>query len=171
MISLGSCFSEDNAMQEIRLNTWVSVAEIVSAIAVVISLLYISLQIKHNTASVQANTYKEITSTYGDLQLAIIESEQFAEILVRAETQTSLTPIEEYRLEVWIFFHLGNWEQAFLANDQGILNSDAWLGWDRYYKWLLSKPFFLAVYKNNPVQGYTDRFASHVDLYVQSMEP
>ena len=114
---------------------------------------------------------KEITSTYGNLQLAIIESEQFAEILVKAETQASLTPSEEYRLDVWIFFHFGNWEQAFLANEQGILDSDAWLGWDRYYKWLMSKSFFLRAWKDNPVQGFTDGFTGHVDQYVKSLEP
>lgn len=171
MISLGSCFSGDNAMQEKRLNTWVSVAEIVSAIAVVISLFYVGLQVNQNTAAVQTTIYKEITATYGALQLAIIENEQFAGILVKAEEQVSLTPTETYRLETWIWFHMGNWEQAYLANKQGILKSDVWLGWDRYYKWWMSKPFFLTVYENNPVQGLTDRFTSHVDLYVQSLEP
>lgn len=157
-------------MQEIRLNTWVSAAEIVSAIAVVISLLYVGLQVNQNTAAVQTTAYKEITATYGELQLAIIENEQFAEILVKAEDQASLTPTEMYRLEIWIWFHMGSWEQTYLANEQEVLDSDVWLAWDRYYKWWITKPFFLAVYKNNPVQRFTDRFANHVDLYVQSLE-
>ena len=170
MINFGCCFSGDNTMQEIRLKTWVSAAEIVSAIAVVISLLYVGFQVNQNTAAVQTTTYKEITATYGELQLAIIENEQFAEILVKAEEQALLTPTETYRLETWIWFHMGNWEQAYLANEQEILHNDVWLGWDRYYKWWMSKPFFLTVYKDNPVQGFTDRFTNHVDLYVKSLE-
>lgn len=157
-------------MQNIRLSTWASAAEIVSAIAVVISLIYVGFQVSQNTAAVQATTYKEITATYGELQLVIIENEQFAGILVRAEERAPLTPTEMYRLETWMWFHMGNWEQAYLANEQGILDSDVWLGWDRYYKWWMSKPFFVSIYKDNPVQGLSDRFTSHVDHYVQSLE-
>ena len=156
-------------MSESRVGLWASVAEIISATAVVISLLYVAIQIKHNTVAVQANTFKEVATEWGGLQLAIIENSDFAKILVKAESGESLTPSEAYRLSTWIFYMFANWEQAFLGYERGLLGEEEWLGWDRYYRWLVNQNHFRSAWEANPVEGFAPSFIQYVDQHYDSL--
>jgi hypothetical protein len=156
-------------MGESSVKQWASIAEIISAAAVVMSLIYVSMQIRHNTAAVQADTFKEVAAEWGGLQMAIIENSDFADILVKAEAGDSLTPSESYRLSTWVFYMFTNWEQAFLGHERGLLGEEEWLGWDRYYKWLVSQEHFSSAWQSNPVEGYAPSFIQYVNQHLDSI--
>ena len=157
-------------MRNSKLGQWASIAEIISAAAVIVSLLYVAMQIKQNTAAVQSNTFQEVAAEWGGLQLAIIENSDFADVLVKAESQESLTPSEAYRLNTWIFYMLTNWEQAFLGYEQGLLAEEGWLGWDGYYKWLISQSYFRSAWDANPVAGFAPSFMQYVNQHLETLD-
>jgi len=153
----------------LRLSQWASAAEVISAIALVISLLYVAFQIKQNTAAVQSSTFKEVTAEWGGLQLAIIENSDFAEILVKAEAQESLTPVEAYRVNTYIFYMLANWEQAYMGQKHGLLADGLWQGYDDYYKFFANQAYVRTAWEADPIEGgYDPEFIQYVNGILHS---
>lgn len=62
------------AVAERRLNMWVAVAEIISAAAVVISLVYVGLEIRRSTLDSEADIQAELLSHTTQRRYLIIES-------------------------------------------------------------------------------------------------
>ena len=78
-------------MNNDRLKKWALISEIIGGIAVVVSLVFLILEIKHNTRESQLNTQAIEISVYNDLisnimsiNENIIEEGDFAEIVVKA---------------------------------------------------------------------------------------
>jgi len=79
-------------------------AEIVSGVAVVITLVFLTLEIRENSAVTRALTLQAITDRVQDRFLTVVESEGFANILVKvgnSESLEDLTPQERVRYRSW----------------------------------------------------------------------
>ena len=53
-----------------RLSDWASIAEIISAVAIVVSLIFVGMQIRDNTVATEAATFQD--SVGYDLQLLTV---------------------------------------------------------------------------------------------------
>ncbi|HEV2044704.1 MAG TPA: hypothetical protein VGR05_08505 [Sphingomicrobium sp.] len=62
------------------LEQWALVAQIVSAIAVIASLVFVGLQLKHATAAIRATSSQAHSSLYTDLVQSIIDNADFARL-------------------------------------------------------------------------------------------
>ena len=60
------------------LEQWAFVAQIVSAVAVVASLVFVGFQLKHATAAIRASSSQAHSSLYTDLVQSIIDNADFA---------------------------------------------------------------------------------------------
>ena len=62
------------------LEQWAFIAQIVSAIAVIASLVFVGLQLKHATATIRATSSQAHSSLYTDLVQSIIDNADFARL-------------------------------------------------------------------------------------------
>ena len=67
------------------LDTVAAWAEIVGAVAVVVSLLYVGNEVRRNTTATQAATYQEVVNASNEYLLALASDSALAEIVGRAE--------------------------------------------------------------------------------------
>ena len=116
-----------------RLERASHVAQIVSAVAVIVSIVYLAYQIRENTAAVGFETSRGLV----ELQFQQDEWDQdpaLVELMIRGDSlPDSLSAVEwaQYsrrwalRWNVWSVAHTG-----FL---QGTLSPEIWDGWDRSY--------------------------------------
>jgi hypothetical protein len=88
-------------MRKITLSEIGIVAEAIAAVAVVVSLVYLAIQIKQNTIAVQASSYLEIANGVSDFQTLLAENKEVAEVFLRgSEDPEGLTPEESLRFEM-----------------------------------------------------------------------
>jgi len=89
-----------------KLEKWALIAEILSAMAVVASLVFVGLQVRQgaeetalNTRTIQTSAYQDLTAQLGTLNTLVIDNSDFAEALSRfnqgeaLENETSIMKV------------------------------------------------------------------------------
>lgn len=109
------------------------VAEVVSAIAVVVSILYLAHQIGENTAAIQFETNRGLQ----ELQTAADEWEQdpsFVEVMIRGDSfPDSLSDVEWAQYARHRSQWLNVWSLAYDGYQKGTLDLKQWEAWDGSY--------------------------------------
>ena len=67
------------------LEDWAAVAEIVGAIAVVATLIYLAIQVKQNTGAIQATNRQSISTRIEERTIALATNPQLSQLIVMAE--------------------------------------------------------------------------------------
>ena len=114
-------------MNKDQLKKWTLIAEVASATAVIITLVFVVIGMKENTNAIQAQTFQELMRDVNNWRLSIrdVESDQTMSML-RLEGFDSL-PKSEQDLVRMIYLELwGIYEAAFFANERGVLGADEW---------------------------------------------
>jgi hypothetical protein len=129
-------------MQTRRLKTWVAIAEIISAIAVVFSLIYVGLEIRRTTIESDTDIQAELLTYTYERRVLVIESEDLSRILIKGYNDlNSLSAEELLRFQYYVELHFVTWERAFMARQAGVFSEELYGGW---------KNWFTTVAMNNP---------------------
>jgi hypothetical protein len=116
--------------------------EVLGAIAVFMSLLYLALQIKNQNKESRMNAMHDISIGFRDA-ITHFASADIADILVRANKDyASLTEVEAQRLIILFGQLFRAWEEAFFQYEAGRLDDRSWSTMLKYYVKLLSMPAF-----------------------------
>ncbi len=119
-------------MRKLQVSEWGSVAEVVSAIAVVISLIYVGLEVHRNTITqVQASTQaliSDINRTYE----TIAEDSELSCIYLRGLADFSgLSAHEKLRLSAFLMMAMRSLEDLHAQWLEGLVDARIWTGFDR----------------------------------------
>ncbi len=93
-----------------------AIGEMVGAIAVVVSVIYLAVQIRENTRSSMLNVVNSTINDFSDLERLIASTPDLAQIVLRGnESLSNLTPEARMRFEsvTGIFFNL---MESWLSN-------------------------------------------------------
>ncbi len=122
-----------------------SIGEFLSSIAVLVSLIYLAVQIKHNTAAAQTSTYQSVVSDFGALNRAMARTPDLAMLFVNAmEDFGSLSASEKARVSQLYFSSFHYFENMYYQNQKGYLENEVWEGWKRLMLTYHSRPGFQA---------------------------
>ena len=114
-------------MSRLKLGEWAQIAEIVAAVAVVFSLVYVGLELRENTSAVRAASVQAITTGTRDALMTVASDAELARVVrLGAYDRSSLTDDEKYRFSIfsrqrWLFFQ-GIWIQHQLD----VLDENSW---------------------------------------------
>jgi hypothetical protein len=117
---------------KLTLGNLAHLAEIIGAVAIVISLIYVGQELNANTAAVQAASLQSVTNASSVSMLAVVENEDFARIRVQAmRDPAQLSETEQlrwflYQRQMWLHFQ-NVWQQWEL----GTLDNGIWEGYER----------------------------------------
>ena len=119
-----------------------TIAEIIGAFAVVISLIYLAMQIRAQNREVRIAAMHDISVGYRD-SLANMAEEQIAFIYNKAlHDYDSITDVESIRLIAVLGRVFRVWEEAFIQHQAGRLDERAWQSMHRQFKgYMSSLPF------------------------------
>ena len=142
-----------------------AVGEIIGALAVVLSLVYLAIQIRIQNietreASVHlvAEAFRESTSLFGDPQLA--------EIFVKSNAGTELNEVELVQLHVAMTQSLRFWEEAHRLYLRGRIDTELWEGMMKQFGAGLQLPGFRRVWENRK-----EFFSYEFQQLVDGIEP
>ncbi len=92
-------------------------AQIVGSVGVVLSLLFVGLQVRQNTAALQRNEHNSTMAQWTVIRMAIAGNRDIADLMTGGlRGQTVLDPADQLRLEqmlqetLWASFHI--WERT-----------------------------------------------------------
>ena len=114
-------------MTKKALSDWASIAEIIGAVAVVFSLLYVGYEIQRNTKVGLASNRQEIAARAQELALYSAETGIFRLLFDKGTDTAELTDLERDRLTAYIGALLRTTEEAFLLNRDELLDDEYWM--------------------------------------------
>lgn len=109
---------------------WSSLAELIGTLAIVVSLIYVGLQVRQNTAAIRASTSAAVYQLHQDLNLPFLENAELAELVLRASEQHgSLTTTDSLRYATLANLRFNLLESVYTHARRGTMEADLAAGW------------------------------------------
>jgi hypothetical protein len=144
-----------------------NIGELIAAIGVIASLIYLAVQIRQNTRWLRASTHHSLTSLTAELNRVIEENPDMARIM-RVGTQdfAQLSPDERLRFNTNLGSRFRHHENLYYQYRSGMLDEQQFSGLRRRFAWHLRFPGTLGYWRN--ARGFhSDEFAAYVDCLVE----
>jgi hypothetical protein len=142
---------------------WSHITELLGTGAVVVSLIYVGLQIKQNTAAIQTSTSQEIYTLHQERSRIETESPEYAEFLIRAARRPhEMSAADSLRYSRFLNLKLNLQEAVYTNALQGTLEAgmaSGWLDGMRDLRCLSG----MAEYWQNGKSGYHPDFRAGMD--------
>ena len=111
-----------------KLADWASIAEIVSGVAVVVTLVFLILGIQENTEATRASTYGRSMAGMLDFRKTIITDPEVARVY-NAFLDYNTAELDDVgttrvRQLIWMVYSI--YEDAFYAQEYGVLGGSEW---------------------------------------------
>ncbi len=65
------------------LGDWASIASLLSAVTLVVSVFYVSIQIRHNTRAVRASAFQQVVDSFAGISLDIAKDKSLVDLYLR----------------------------------------------------------------------------------------
>lgn len=144
-------------MDSERLNKWAHLAEIVSGIAVVGTLIFLIFEIRENSDLIRANTFEHSIESLIDWRMQIVSNEQSLQTM--ADYWDSESP-ELLRRQLIVVNMWSIYEKTYYSQKYGLIGPAEWGRFERVIcKYTKSTPDF---WKENVAKFLTEDFRDFV---------
>ena len=151
------------------LKDYALVAEIIGAAAVVVSLIYVGLSVNQNTNAIMVANHQALIAMDQDTNVWLRDPAFTAIFETAIENFDQLSPIQARQYRTFMADKFNAWEFAFITHNNQMMEDNIWIGWDRYYRWLL-KLKGNQLWWNDEKEGYSPAFVSYVDAVLAETE-
>jgi len=136
-----------------------SIGEIIGGFSVVISLVYLAIQIRTNTEAERTSTYQSIVSDFGAMNNTMASTPELSHLFVQAmENYHQLSSDQKARISQIFFQCFRFFENMFYQNKKGYLDEEVWIGWKRLMLTYYSRPGFQTWWEHRR-EVYSEPFA------------
>ena len=140
-----------------------AIGEVIGGAGVMFTLLYLAVQVRHNTAEMKATASESIAYNLREWLRPMIEDPEISRIFrVGTEGWEGFGPDEKARFFHIIFVWLKNIEGAHYHFRRGRLDPEVWMGWEVVIHSYLAGPGVQAYWANRR-QGFSLSFQKYVD--------
>jgi len=150
-------------IQKTTLEYWALIAEIAGAIAVVMSVIYLGVQVRANTKVLRSQAHFNALSLAQRPFEIVIENEGLSKILNTAFTTPGrLSPEEWIRCGNYMFMQFNAWEYLFYQHRDDSIPKELWAGADSYFKQLIETKPGYARFWSEFETSFDEPFRSYV---------
>jgi len=145
-------------------------SQIISALAVVITVIYLTIQIQDNTKALENQGHYNALSVAQAPIVMMVDNSDLARIVEKGYINPdSLASVDQLRFYDHQFLSFNGWEYLYYANQSESIPKSLWIGADGYFSELIyTKPGlikFWATYKH----AFAEPFKSYVEnIYEKS---
>src|SRR5664279_705398 len=116
-------------------------ASVVSAIAIVASALYASIQIRHNTLAVRGAAFQQVINSFAEISFEIGKDQSLVELYLRAGKEfESLGEVERAQYSLLLLSFLRRAENVLFQSNTHMLHTAHWSGIRESIKAILAPP-------------------------------
>jgi hypothetical protein len=146
------------------LKKWALLAEVIGGIGIIVSILYLALEINQNTESVQAVNHLALIEQLGVVRSWNVLDAEFAEIANRGfKDFESLGEVERSRFIDYTDQHFDVWELGFSMGERGLVPKDIMDAFNGGYCQGFMAPGPLLVWETYTKGSYSADFVENVD--------
>jgi hypothetical protein len=121
-------------MEQSRIQSYAAVAEVVSAAAIIVSLLYVGYEYRRTSTMSSREADVILFERTRESNRILIESPGMADIVHLAETAPeALSPADSLRFLAYRHDFFDTWEIAWYYHADGILETETWEEWDQWF--------------------------------------
>ena len=118
-----------------------NLGEFIGAIGVVVSLIYLAAQIRHNTRAVRASAQQETTRDVSDFLGQVTENRDVARLLrIGLREWDKLDDDDRMRFSMLLFRAFFNFQHLFSLNRERNLDPEYWAGQNEVVLWYMRQP-------------------------------
>lgn len=104
-----------------------AIGQIVGAIAVLITLIYLAIQMRQNTSAVATSTYESTMTGFNDINVVVASTPELASIINRGcMGADELTEIEAVQFNFILRCYANQWWKLYKLYDRGSLSRNEW---------------------------------------------
>ena len=116
-------------------------ASVVSAVAIVVSAVYASIQIRHNTRAVRASAFQQVVDSFAAISFDIARDRSLVDLYLRGGRDFgALGEAERAQYSLMLLSFLRRAENVLFQSNTRLLNSEHWSGIRNSIKAILEPP-------------------------------
>ena len=140
-----------------------NLGEFLGSIVVLITLLYLAVQVRQTRLSVQSSSWQDGVNSIIEWNFRIAEAPELVDIFQRGMADPdALSSQEQLRLALMISSFLQQFHKWYLDNQKGLVEEKAWLGESQSMVAILSTPGGARYWEKFEVP-FTPGFRAYVD--------
>ncbi|MFW6094372.1 MAG: hypothetical protein ACODAC_10400 [Pseudomonadota bacterium] len=148
---------------DVDLEMLANLGEFLSALVVILSLIYLARQIRQNTGAQRNQNYAVALERISELQARMSQQSEFADMLVIGTNDPSRLSRQQRVQFTWAFYEMfGSFEFIFLQARSGAMPDAVWRRWGNTLQWWLSFPGVQLWWQSRPTP-FTEPFTELVD--------
>ena len=145
------------------------VAEMIGALGVIASLIYLATQIRHNTRIVRAGTYESLAQGTAASNALLISDPEVSRIVTLGFSGEKLEDSDRARFTHYLRTLFRRYDSIFFHYQEGILPADAWEGYCNALRQALHSSNVQRFWLRHH-DLYTPRFCELVDNEIQKLD-
>ena len=144
-----------------------NLGEVVGAVVVILSLIYLAIQVRQNTQAQRTENYSRALDRLASMQSMLSQDGDTSAIFSKAVVDTSkLTPQERLRFTWSMYEAFGAFEFMFLASRTDAIPNEVWERWSSGVAWWLSFPGVQTWWRARP-GPFTESFTAFVECLIR----
>jgi len=146
-------------------------AEVIGAIAVVVSLFYVASQIRQNTRAIRSATAQSVHEHFASWYHLLANDGELSQVVVNGlKDYSSLSETDKARFVATFMAFLSYSQNAFIKWRERTLSEDLWRGWELLMMNLVAAPGGQSFWKE---RGYLfgPQFRDYVENDIMQREP
>jgi hypothetical protein len=146
-----------------ELQTLANIGEFLGGLGVIVSLIYLAVQIRGNTSSQQSETYARSLERISSMQSFMAKDNASAKMFNVGLVDPSQLTITQRIQFSWVLTEMfGVFEFMFFQSEQRNIPAAIWDRWEETLKWWLTFPGVVAWWKGKPTP-FTPAFMSCIE--------
>jgi hypothetical protein len=118
-----------------------NIGEVVAAMGVIVSLIYLAVQIRQNTRSVGAASFQQVVDSLADFTSSLSRDRELIEIVIKGNADfDSLDEVERTRFDFAFISFFRRAENVLVQTEYGTVSADTWAGFRETLKSSLRAP-------------------------------
>lgn len=142
---------------------WAFVAQLVSAFAVVVSLVYVAVQVGESTKLLRSQAHYNALTIGQDLFTLTVADQALADLMSTCYSQPeALPPGQWIRCSQYLLIMFNAYEYHFYQHRDRAIPKELWVGADSYFKGYIATPAFRRFWRDYR-GAFDDPFRTHVE--------
>lgn len=159
-------------LRKSRLEIIALLAEIIAALAVVLSVIYLAMQVSANNRLLQSQSTNNMMASIHTNMLQIATNPEFAALTVRCgQNPYAVTEVEWLRCASYYHATVDQWEYAFNQYQSGSMPPDYWTGIDAGIKHFTTVELGFQRFWRERSDFYGRDFYVYVDPIIPNIAP
>ena len=152
-----------------RIEYWALLAEVVGAIGVIISVIYLAVQVGASTTEMQAQTqYNALRLAQQSVEMQIVNTD-LGELVTRgSRSADGLSAAEWERLAGYYFLMFNAWEYTYLLSRSDTVSPDFWQAHDGYMRSEILRKPTMKKFWTEWQSSYSDVFRGYADEILET---